>query len=136
MNKIPFFCPALQFGDAAPWNDMHGNEWNGLVLGQSKDNWSFLLQQLQPANESVKAETGRTRYVLLFADGSADKLVIEQEVTYVRYLIGAVYYSTSLAGLIALETLAAIHLEIIAFSPLSTWLLNIVWDASRTKLFC
>lgn len=58
--------------------------------------------------------------MLLFADGSADKLVIEQEVTYVRYLIGAVYYSTSLAGLIALETLAAIHLEIIAFSPLST----------------
>lgn len=38
-------------------------------------------------NGSARAETGSTRYVFVFTDGNADKLVIEKEVMYVSYLM-------------------------------------------------
>lgn len=57
-------------------------------------------------NGRAKAETGSTRYVFIFTDGTADKLVMEKEVVYVSYLNvgwgagdrGPAYQSTSLCN--------------------------------------
>lgn len=57
-----------------------------------------------PTNGRAKAETGSTRYVFVFTDGTADKLVMEKEVVYVSYLNvgggnrGTAYYSAFLCN--------------------------------------
>lgn len=75
--------------DVLPCTDRVGLEREFICVYIQKQRQSLLSSWAAAAsltNGRAKAETGSTRYVFVFTDGTADKLVMEKEVVYVSSL--------------------------------------------------